>query len=216
MITKIIVNKASFTISIENVIEYLEKSELIDNNREINDSGIVNALAYTPYGGKTLQIECSIYSGVDEIIVTGSIGDVLKESANVAISYIKEKEYVSNVMFYNHVIHLHLLDAATKKEGPSCGVAITTAILSKLLDVKISNDIAFTGEISLKGRILKVGGLKEKIIAAYNSGIKTIYVPSENQKDLFVIPEQIINNIEIKLVDKFENIYEDLFRKNNM
>ena len=202
LITKIIVNKASFTISIENVIEYLEKSELIDNNREINDSGIVNALAYTPYGGKTLQIECSIYSGVDEIIVTGSIGDVLKESANVAISYIKEKEYVSNVMFYNHVIHLHLLDAATKKEGPSCGVAITTAILSKLLDVKI--------------RILKVGGLKEKIIAAYNSGIKTIYVPSENQKDLFVIPEQIINNIEIKLVDKFENIYEDLFRKNNM
>ena len=216
LITKIITNKASFSIGVEDVIKYLDKVEMNDEKRTINLSGIVNALAYTPVGGKTLQVECSIYSGEEDILVTGSIGDVLKESINVAISYIKEKEYVSNTMFYNHVVHVHMLDASTKKEGPSCGVAITASILSKLLDVVVSEKVAFTGEISLKGRILKVGGLKEKLIAAYNSGIKTVYVPEENQKDLFDIPEQILNCLEIKLVNNFEKIYDDVFRKNNV
>ena len=216
LITKIVTNKAPFTISIEDVIKYLNNKDIVDYKREIKTPGIVNALAYTPIGGKTLQIECSMYSGIDDIVVTGSLGDVLKESINVAISYIKEKEYVSNTMFYNHIIHLHLLDAATKKEGPSCGVAITTAILSKLLDVTVSDEIAFTGEISLKGRILKVGGIKEKIISAYNSGIKTVYIPEENQKDLFEIPEQIIEKLQIKLVNNYETIYDEIFRKNNI
>jgi len=216
LVTKIVSNKSPFSIGIEEVIKYLDKEEISSNLREIKVSGIVNALAYTPVGGKILQVECSVYPGEEEIIVTGSIGDVLKESINVAVSYIKEKEYVSNTMFYNHIIHIHLLDASTKKEGPSCGVSITTAILSKLLDITVSDKIAFTGEISLKGRILKVGGLKEKIIAAYNNGIKTIYVPEENQKDLFEIPEQIITNLEIKLVSNFETIYDEVFRKNNV
>ena len=216
LVTKIVSNKNPFTIGIEEVIKYLDKEELSDSLREIKSSGIVNALAYTPIGGKILQVECAIYSGEEDIVVTGSIGDVLKESINVAISYIKEKEYVSNTMFYNHVIHIHLLDASTKKEGPSCGVSITASILSKLLDVVVSDKTAFTGEISLKGRILKVGGLKEKIIAAYNNGIKTIYIPEENQKDLFEIPEQIINELEIKLVSNFETIYDEVFRKNNV
>lgn len=213
LITKVVTNKNVYTIDIESVIEYLDKTDIINNNLKIKTCGIVNALAYTPIGGKTLQVECSIYSGEEEIIVTGSIGDILKESINVAISYIKEKEYVSNTMFYNHVIHIHLLDAASKKEGPSCGVAITAAILSKLLDVTVSEEVAFTGEISLKGRILKIGGLREKIIAAYNNGIKTIYVPEDNQNDLFLIPEQILNSLEIKLVNDFETIYDDIFRK---
>lgn len=216
LVTKIVSNKCPFTIGIEEVIKYLDKEEVSDNLREIKSSGIVNALAYTPVGGKILQVECAIYSGEEDIVVTGSIGDILKESINVAISYIKEKEYVSNTMFYNHVIHIHLLDASTKKEGPSCGAAITTSILSKLLDVTVSDKIAFTGEISLKGRILKVGGLKEKIIAAYNNGIKTVYVPEENQKDLFEVPEQIINDMEIKLVSNYETIYDEVFRKNNV
>ena len=216
LITKIVTNKAPYTINIEDVIKYLDKSDMVEGIKEIKECGIVNALAYTPVGGKTLQIECAIYSGEEDIIVTGSIGEVLKESINVSISYIKEKEYVSNTLFYNHIIHIHMLDASTKKEGPSCGVAITSAILSKLLNIPISEKIAFTGEISLKGRILKIGGLKEKLIAAYNSGIKTVYVPEENQKDLFEIPEQVIGNLDIKLVNNYENIYDDLFRKNNI
>lgn len=216
LITKIVANKEAFCIGIEEVIKYLDKPDIEQNIRKINTSGITNALAYTPVGGKVLQVECSIYSGEEDIIVTGSLGDVLKESINVSISYIKEKEYVSNTMFYNHIIHIHLLDNATKKEGPSCGVAITTSILSKLLDIPVSETISFTGEISLKGRVLRVGGLKEKIIAAYNNGIKTIYVPEENQKDLFEVPKEIIDNIEIKLISNYETIYDDIFRKSNI
>jgi len=216
LITKIVSNKEAFSIGIEEVIKYLDKVDNANNIREIKYSGIANALAYTPIGGKTLQVECSIYSGEEDIIVTGSIGDVLKESINVSVSYIKEKEYVSNTMFYNHVIHIHLLDGATKKEGPSCGVAITTSILSKLLDIPVSSEVAFTGEISLKGRILKVGGIKEKLISAYNNGIKTVYIPLENQQDLFELPKEIIENLEIKLIDNYETIYDDIFRKNNI
>ncbi len=216
LITKIVSNKEAFSIGIEEVIKYLDKPDIEQSIRKISTSGITNALAYTPVGGKVLQVECSIYSGEEDIIVTGSLGDVLKESINVSISYIKEKEYVSNTMFYNHIIHIHLLDNATKKEGPSCGVAITTSILSKLLDIPVSETISFTGEISLKGRILRVGGLKEKIIAAYNNGIKTIYVPEENQKDLFEVPKEIIDNIEIKLISNYETIYDDIFRKSNI
>lgn len=216
LITKIVANKEAFSIGIEEVIKYLNEPNNEEVVRKINTSGIVNALAYTPTGGKVLQVECSIYSGEEDIIVTGSLGDVLKESINVSISYIKEKEYVSNTMFYNHTIHIHLIDGATKKEGPSCGVAITTSILSKLLDINLKEDIAFTGEVSLKGRILKVGGIKEKIIAAYNNGIKKVYVPEENSKDLFTIPKEVIDNIEIKLVNNYEMIYDDIFRKSNI
>jgi len=215
LITKVVTNKTVYTISVEDVIKYLDNKDIIENEFKIKESGVVNALAYTPLGGKTLQVECSIYSGEEDIIVTGSIGDVLKESINVAVSYIKEKEYVSNTMFYNHIIHIHLLEASSKKDGPSCGVAITTAILSKLLDVVVSDEISFTGEISLKGKVMKIGGLKEKLIAAYNSGIKKVYVPIDNQKDLFDIPEQILEKIEIKFVNNYEAIYDEIFRKSS-
>ena len=119
LITKIVSNKESFSIGIEEVIKYLDKPDIVNNKREIKESGITNALAYTPIGGKSLQVECSIYSGEEDIIVTGSIGDILKESINVAISYIKEKEYVSNTMFYNHVIHIHLIDGPSFLVAPS-------------------------------------------------------------------------------------------------
>ena len=210
--TKILNNK-SYTIGVEEVIQNLDKAD-ITKQLPIKMSGIAHALAYTPLGGTVLQVECSMYPGEEEIIITGSLGDILKESAKVALSYIKEKEYVSNTNFYNQIVHLHLLNAATKKEGPSCGVAITTAILSKLFNVIVDETVGFTGEISLKGRILKVGGLKEKLIAAYNSGIKKVYIPEDNQNDLFDIPEQVIGNLEIKLVNNYETIYDEVFRKN--
>lgn len=210
--TKILNNK-SYTIGVEEVIQNLDKAD-ITKQLPIKMSGIAQALAYTPLGGTVLQVECSMYPGEEEIIITGSLGDVLKESAKVALSYIKEKEYVSNTNFYNQIVHLHLLNAGTKKEGPSCGVAITTAILSKLFNVIVDETMGFTGEISLKGRILKVGGLKEKLIAAYNSGIKKVYIPEDNQNDLFDIPEQVIGNLEIKLVNNYETIYDEVFRKN--
>ena len=204
-------NPASLTINNSDIIKYLE--EPLDNNKiiPVSDFGIVNALAYTPIGGLVLKIECAIYNGEEKIYITGSLGDVLKESVFVSTSFIKEKNYVSNTLFYNHTIHIHLLDGATKKDGPSCGVAITTAILSKLLEIKISEKIAFTGEITLKGNILKVGGLKEKIIAAYNMGIETIYIPEDNGLDLKDIPNNIISEMNIKLVNNYDTIYNELF-----
>ena len=216
LVIKVVSNKkSSMTIDNTDIFKYLK--EPIDNNdlKEVTNTGLVNALAYTPVGGTVLKIECAIYNGEEKIYVTGSLGDILKESIYVATSFIKEKNYVSNTNFYNHTIHIHLLDGATKKEGPSCGVAITTAILSKVLDIKISEKIAFTGEISLKGDILKIGGLKEKLIAAYNAGVEKVYIPIDNNIDLKDIPEIIIKNLDIHLVNNYDEIFKDLFVKDN-
>lgn len=215
LVTKVITSKKeNYNITNTDVIKYLNEPEEEKWISEVNNSGIVNALAYTPLGGVSLKVECSIYNGEEKVIITGSTGDVLKESTYVSISYLKESGYVSNTEFYNKTIHIHLLDAGTKKEGPSCGVSIVSAILSKLLDKKVSEKIAFTGEISLKGNILKVGGLKEKLIAAYNSGIKIVYVPEDNNIDLKDFPKPIIDNLEIRLVNNYEIIFNDLFNKN--
>ncbi len=215
LVTRVVSSKPdTLTLTNTDVIKYLKDSNTNNSeNKEIKESGIVNALAYTSYGGITLRIECAIYNGEEKILVTGSLGDVLKESIKVALSFIKEKNYISNTVFYNHTIHIHLLDGATKKEGPSCGVAITTAILSKLFEIPINEKIAFTGEISLKGNILKVGGLKEKLIAAYNNGVKTVYIPEDNGNELTVLPSQILENVEIKLVNNYEVIFNDLFKE---
>jgi len=214
LVIKVVTSKKdSYTITNSDLIKYLKEPSNESNLKKINNSGTVNALAYTPLGGEILQVECAFYNGEEKVIVTGSLGDTLKESIYVATSFIKEQDYISNTMFYNRTIHIHLLDGATKKEGPSCGVAITCAILSKLLDKKVSESIGFTGEISLKGNILKVGGLREKLIAAYNNGIKIVYVPEDNSLDLKDIPKQILTNLEIKLVNNFNIIYKDLFEE---
>ncbi len=216
LVTKVITSKnESLTVTTTDLSKYLKDDVVELENTKITTSGIVNALAYTDIGGTSLRCEASIYNGEEKIIVTGSLGSVLKESIQVAISYIKEQGYVSNTVFYNHTIHIHLLDGATKKEGPSCGVAITTALLSKLLDVPVSEEVAFTGEISLKGNILRIGGLKEKLIAAYNAGIKKVYIPATNESELANIPLPILEKIEIKLVSNYETIYNDVFASKN-
>ncbi len=214
LVTKVITDKKnSLTISEKDLQIYLKDNEIIKENPQITECGVVNALAYTTYGGVVLRVECALYEGDEKTLITGSLGDVLKESINVAISYIKEKNYLPLTEFKNKTIHLHLLDGAQKKEGPSCGVAITTAILSKMLNQVIDNNIAFTGEITLKGSILRVGGLKEKIIAAYNNNIKKVYIPLSNKNDLNEIPKEILNKLEIILVDNYHKIYNDLFKK---
>lgn len=211
--TKVITNNKNSLVVTNNDIKKYLKNEIVRlNNKEIKESGIVNALAYAPSGGCVIRIEAAIYNGEEKVIVTGMLGEVLKESINVAISYLKEKDFISNTLFYDHTIHIHLLDAASKKEGPSCGVAITTAIMSKLLDISVSEKIALTGEITLKGNILRVGGIKEKLIAAYNNGIKTVYIPEDNAEDITNVPLPILEGIEIKLVSNYETIYNDLFK----
>ncbi len=213
LVTKVVSNKSSYTITTKSLSKYLEdlKEEV---NINITTTGVVNALAYTPLGGITFKVECSIYEGKEEIIVTGSLGDVLKESVMVGLSYLKENNLISKDDVKDKTIHLHFLDASTKKEGPSCGVSIITAILSKIKNVLIDSKTTFTGEISLKGDILKVGGIKEKIIAAYNAGIKTIYIPTDNASDLKEIPKKILDKLEIKKVSKYSDIYKEIFKNN--
>ena len=214
LITKIVTTKSSFVVSEKSLQKYLENEIQEPKDYEIKNYGVVNALAYTNVGGVCFKVECAIYEGKEEILVTGSLGDVLKESIKVAVSYLKEARLIKEDALNGKTLHLHFLDASTKKEGPSCGVAITTAILSEINHILINRDVSFTGEISLKGDILKIGGLKEKIIAAYNAKIKTIYIPYANQNDLKEVPKKILDKLEIKKVHNYQEIYKDLFKNN--
>lgn len=176
-----------------------------------NHKGVTNSLAWTPYGGNIQKIECISLSGNGKIITTGNIKDILKESISVAISFIKYKKYTTKDLDKID-LHINALNAGIKKDGSSGGVAITTSILSSLKNKLIDNNIAMTGEITLNGDILAVGGIKEKIIGAYNNEIKTIYLPYGNKIDLDDIPSNIKENINVKLVKNYQEIYEELFK----
>ena len=205
----------SVKITKSNLIDYLgkEKYSLIKNK---NDSvGVVNGLAYTPVGGVILPIEVNFYKGKGDIILTGSLGDVMKESAKIAIGYVKSKAKEFGIkpdFFEKNDIHINAVEGAIKKDGPSAGTALTTAIISSLTNKKISNEVAMTGEITLIGNVMPIGGLKEKAIGAYNSNVKTIFIPKENEKDLEDIPKEIIKDINFILVDNYSEIYNNLFK----
>jgi len=183
-------------------------------NKKHDLIGKVNGIGLTPSGGIVMPIEACVYEGKGTFKITGMIGKVMEESTSVALSFIKSHVSAFNLndyIFNLKDIHIHFLEGAQKKDGPSAGLAITTSILSLITNKKISNNIAFTGEISLNGDILKVGGIKEKIIGAYNNNIKTVYIPASNEYDISEIPEAIKNNMEIKLIKNFLEIYEELF-----
>ncbi len=176
--------------------------------------GEVNALGVTPNGGIVIPVETVIYEGKGNITFTGMLGKTMEESVNVALSYIKahQKEFKLEDFFFNlKDIHIHFLEGALKKDGPSAGVSIITSILSTLLNKKINNTLAFTGEVSLNGNILKVGGIKEKIIGAYNNNIKKIYIPASNELDLEEIPEKIRKEVDIILIKNYQEIFTELF-----
>ena len=212
-----ILNKEIKTIEInnENLIEYIgkEKYSSVKNNKNL--PGVVNGLAYTPFGGVILPIEVCFYKGRGNIILTGSLGEVMKESANISIGYVKtilKDLKVEEDFFETHDIHINATEAAVRKEGPSAGVTLTTAIISSLKKKTISNEIAMTGEITLMGNVLEIGGLKEKAIGAYNSNVKKIFIPRANEKDLEELPKEVKDNIKIHLVDNYKDIYKELFK----
>lgn len=176
---------------------------------KIRDYGITNTLAYTTVGGLISHVEVSKHKGSGKITITGSAGDILKESARVAQGYIASS-YDVDVNDYD--LNIHFISGAQKKDGPSAGVPITVAMLSCYLNRVIDGDIAFTGEITLKGDILPIGGLKEKLIEASLKGIKTVYIPRSNELDLADVPMNVFNDIDLKLVSNFSEIYDVLFR----
>lgn len=197
----------------EDLIKYLGNHKYNYLSKSKSSIGVVNGLAYTRFGGDTLSIEVNFYKGNGNLILTGSLGEVIKESASVALSYIKSNYKKFNIdfeIFKNNDIHIHAIDTSTKKDGPSAGIAITTALISALSNLKISDKIAFTGEISLRGNILPIGGLEEKAIGAYRNNIKTIFIPKENKSDLEEIPKEILNKIKFKLVSNYDEVYSYL------
>lgn len=199
--------------------EYLgiPKYESLENKSH-DFIGKVNALGVSGRGGSVLPVEACIYEGKGDFLVTGMLGKVMEESTRIALSYIKahQKEFGLQDFYFNiKDIHIHFLEGAIQKDGPSAGAAITTSILSLILNQKIDNQVALTGEMSLNGELLKVGGMKEKLIGAYNNHIKTIYIPEANSFDLEEIPGDIKEQLEIKLIKNYQEIYHDLFQTIN-
>ena len=178
----------SVTIDAKNIASYLgERKYLPERIDECNEIGTVNGLAYTELGGDMLKIEVSALEGTGKVELTGSLGEVMKESAQIAISYVRSiaKDYEISTDFYKTKdIHIHAPEGAVPKDGPSAGVTMVTALVSELSGIPVRRDVAMTGEITLRGKVLAIGGLKEKTMAAYNAGVKTVLIPHDNLKDL--------------------------------
>ena len=209
LIRKVIVNEPNAkSITILHVNKYLDNKN-INYLPEITTSGVANILAYTTVGGRLSHIEVVKYKGTGKVTITGCAGEILKDSINVVISYLANNY---NIDLKNQDLHFHFLESYVKKDGPSAGVSIACALMSLIKNKKIASQIAFTGELSLKGDILPVGGLKEKVLAAITQGITKIFVPSANAFEVANISENITNNIEIVLVSNFTEIYETLFK----
>ena len=203
-------------INDKKLIELLGK-EKYHNNKALSDKGIgiVNGLAYTSCGGDILPIEVVMYPEKNNFKITGNIGDVMKESTEIALGHIKahHKEYKIDISKLNeNCLHINVIEAAIKKEGPSAGIALTSAILSLLLKKAISSDVAMTGEITLTGNILPIGGLKEKVTGAYSSGVRKIILPKDNEKDIEDIPKEVKDDIEFIIVSNYKEVYEYLFK----
>lgn len=200
----------SFKVTDKSIEEYLGKKKFSDDLVSKEDQvGTVNGLAWTSVGGTMLPIEVSVLDGTGKIELTGNLGDVMKESAKTAVSYIRSKasEYGIDEDFYkNKDIHIHAPEAAVPKDGPSAGLAITTAIVSELTGIAIKSNVAMTGEISLKGKALAIGGLKEKSMAAYKAGCDTVIIPQDNKKDLDEISDEVKQVIDFISVKNFDEV----------
>ena len=200
-----------------NISDYLGKEKYrFDLMNEKDEVGVARGLAWTSVGGETLSIEVNVMDGTGKVELTGKLGDVMKESAMAAISYIRSKsdEFGIDKEFYkNKDIHIHVPEGAVPKDGPSAGITMATAVVSSLSDVPVRRDIAMTGEITLRGKVLPIGGLKEKSMAAYRAGIKTVIIPEENKRDIKEIPQEIKNGITFIPVSDMDTVLGNALRK---
>ena len=185
---------------------------------DYSEVGVVNGMAYTIFGGEIIQVEATMFKGKGELILTGSLGEVMQESCHIALDYIKsnmDRFGISSEIFEKNDIHIHVPDGAVPKDGPSAGVTITTVLISLFTGKKVSQHIAMTGEITLRGRVLPIGGLKEKIIGAHRANIKKVYIPLSNERDLDDIPNNIKKDIEFIKIKNYIDIYKDVFNYEN-
>jgi len=207
--------KKSVKVGKRSLLKYLEKP--IYDFEEMNkkdEVGIVRGLAWTSVGGDTLSIEVNVMEGTGKVELTGSLGDVMKESAMTAISYVRsaaKKLKISDTFYKTKDIHIHVPQGAVPKDGPSAGITIATAVASALSEIPVRRDVAMTGEVTLRGRVLPIGGLKEKSLAAYRAGIKTVIIPEDNKKDIDDIPEEIRNEMSFIPVGNMESVIKNAF-----
>lgn len=210
------------SVSTRNITDFLgEKIFTIDEKEKEDQIGAVNGLAWTQVGGTTLSIEATVMKGKGALTLTGSLGDVMKESAIAAISHIaaNAEQYGLDPEFRKtRDIHIHVPEGATPKDGPSAGISIATSVLSALTQKPVRSDVAMTGEITLRGKVLPIGGLKEKLLAAERFGVKTVIIPEENKRDLKEIEEEAVKKLEIKTVSNFSEVVKiaigDIFENN--
>lgn len=208
-------NKKTVRLTENNLSRYLGKPRYVfDMANETDEIGIVRGLAWTSVGGDTLQIEVNIMPGKGEVSLTGMMGDVMKESAQTGLSYIRSVsgDYgIDKEFFQEHDIHIHIPEGAVPKDGPSAGITMATAMLSAITKIPVYASVAMTGEITLRGRVLPIGGLKEKILAAKSAGIKTVLVPAKNKRDVEEISGEIRKGIQIVYVEQMKEVLEAAF-----
>jgi ATP-dependent Lon protease len=202
-------------INEKNLTEWLGRPKYFFNKIDNTDKiGVATGLAYTQYGGDTLQVEVTYFKGEGKLVLTGKLGDVMRESAQAALSYVKanaEKFKIDPEIFKNHDIHIHVPEGAVPKDGPSAGITIATALISALSHRLVKHDVGMTGEITLRGRVLPIGGIREKAIAAHRSGLIKILIPKENLKDIEEIPESVRKELEIVSIESIDDAINNIF-----
>ena len=219
IVKEIVVDKTkkTYKIGLKELNKYLGKEKFYFNiSADDSQIGVVNALAYTRFGGDILPIESNYYKGKGNLLLTGSLGSVMKESAQTALSYVKanaKKFKIDLKLLEDEDIHIHIPEGAISKDGPSAGITLTTVLISLLANKEVDSSIAMTGEMTLRGKVLAIGGLKEKVIGAHRAKIKTIFLPKDNEKDLEDIPKELRKEMEFILVKDYEEIYKKIFSK---
>jgi ATP-dependent Lon protease len=197
-------------VSSQAVAKYLGVPKFrFGRTEEADEIGLTTGLAWTEFGGELLQTEVVVLPGRGKLLITGKLGEVMQESAQAALSYVRSKAESLGLPkeFYRNLdIHVHVPEGAIPKDGPSAGITIGTSIVSALLRVPVKRDVAMTGEITLRGRVLPIGGLKEKIIAAHRHQIKTVLIPRDNEKDIKEIPARILKAVELVSVDHMDEV----------
>lgn len=218
IVKKILLSKDEIFYNIDSkmIEEFLGKKKYFYMEAvDADEVGVVNGMAYTVFGGDILPIEATLFKGKGDLVLTGSLGEVMQESCHIALNYIKsnmEKFSIKSELFEKNDIHIHVPEGAVNKDGPSAGITITTTLISLFTNKKVDKTVAMTGEITLRGRVLGIGGLKEKVIGAHRAGIRNILIPLENEKDLDDIPEDIRKDIKFKTVSNYFEVYDYLFR----